>query len=99
VWCSRRPRSQMARVTKACFVLPISTLPAGCSRRRGDGGGRSTPYKKKLVQAIRLEEAASPRAPTVPGGLYGDPDAQRARERRRKANEALQQAGLRPRGW
>ena len=36
-------------------------------------------------------------APAIPGGLYGNPSANRATGRRRKVNALLEKHGLRPR--
>lgn len=60
------------------------------------------PLPDRTDPAERLEAQraqAGQSSPVLPGGLYGDPEAQRANERRRAADKVLQDAGLRPCGW
>ena len=57
------------------------------------------PPQPDLDPAIALLAMTTPKAATLPGGLWGDPEANRDAERRRKANQVLEKHGLRPRPW
>jgi hypothetical protein len=52
--------------------------------------GYVDPLSKLLAQT-------GPPAPSLSGGLYGDDQARRATERRRKVDQLLEAAGVRPR--
>ena len=52
--------------------------------------------KPHIDPALMLLAEQTPKTAVI-GGLYGDPDARREKERRRKADDVLEAHGIRPR--
>lgn len=57
------------------------------------------PPRDTTDPALRLSWEATPKAPGLPGGLYGNRDAHAERDRRRKADRVLADFGLLPQRW